>query len=91
MYTILYVDDEQDLLDLARLYLEQSPEFCVTTRTSAQEALDSLRIATCDIIVSDYQMPGMVLEKVNFEDLNNGNRKLVLEIGATIGLLKNRG
>lgn len=59
MYTVLYVDDEQDLLDLARLYLEQSPEFCVTTRTSAQEALDTLRIATCDIIVSDYQMPGM--------------------------------
>ena len=59
MYTVLYVDDEQDLLDLARLYLEQSPEFCVTTRTSAQEALDSLRIAPCDIIVSDYQMPGM--------------------------------
>jgi PAS domain S-box-containing protein len=58
MYTVLYVDDEQDLLDLARLYLEKSPEFCVTTRASAQEALDSPLITTCDVIVSDYQMPG---------------------------------
>ncbi|MHB8162924.1 MAG: PAS domain S-box protein [Methanoregula sp.] len=59
MYTVLYVDDEQDLLDLAKIFLEKSPEFCVNTRTSAQAALDSPLIASCDVIVSDYQMPGM--------------------------------
>jgi len=59
MYTVLYVDDEEDLLDLARLFLERSPEFSVKTQTSAQAALDSPLIATCDVIVSDYQMPGM--------------------------------
>ncbi|PKL68070.1 MAG: hypothetical protein CVV30_12060 [Methanomicrobiales archaeon HGW-Methanomicrobiales-1] len=59
MYNVLYIDDEKALLDLARVYLEQSPEFCVTTRTSAQEALDSPLISTCDVIVSDYQMPGI--------------------------------
>jgi PAS domain S-box-containing protein len=59
MYTVLYVDDEPDLLDLARLFLERSPEFCVKTLTSAQEALDSPFLTTCDVIVSDYQMPEM--------------------------------
>ncbi|MDO9550205.1 MAG: PAS domain S-box protein [Methanoregula sp.] len=59
MYTVLYVDDEPDLLDLARLFLERSPEFCVKTLTSAQAALESPFITTCDVIVSDYQMPEM--------------------------------
>ena len=59
MYTVLYVDDEQNLIDLARLYLEKSPEFCVKTQTSALEALTSPLITTCDVIVSDYQMPEM--------------------------------
>ncbi|PKL58870.1 MAG: hypothetical protein CVV34_00650, partial [Methanomicrobiales archaeon HGW-Methanomicrobiales-5] len=59
MYTVLYVDDEQDLLDLAKLFLERSPEFCVKTLTSAQAALESPFITTCDVIVSDYQMPEM--------------------------------
>ena len=59
MYTVLYVDDEQNLIDLARLYLEKSPEFCVKTQTSAREALTSPLITTCDVIVSDYQMPEM--------------------------------
>ena len=59
MYTVLYVDDEPVLLDLARLFLEKSPDFCVKTHTSAQEALDSPLITSCDVIVSDYQMPEM--------------------------------
>jgi PAS domain S-box-containing protein len=59
MYTVLYVDDEQDLLDLAKIFLERSPEFCVKTQTSAQAALNSPLITSCDVIVSDYQMPEM--------------------------------
>ncbi len=59
MYTVLYVDDEPVLLDLARLFLEKSPDFCVKTHNSAQTALDSPLITSCDIIVSDYQMPEM--------------------------------
>jgi PAS domain S-box-containing protein len=59
MYTVLYVDDEEHLLDLARIYLEKSPEFRVNTQTSAQEALNSPFITSCDLIVSDYQMPEM--------------------------------
>ncbi|MDP3564463.1 MAG: response regulator, partial [Methanoregula sp.] len=59
MYTILYVDDEEHLLNLGRLYLEKSPDFNVKTQTSALEALNSPFITSCDVIVSDYQMPEM--------------------------------
>ncbi|MEI7857609.1 MAG: PAS domain S-box protein [Methanomicrobiales archaeon] len=59
MYTVLYVDDEQHLLDLAKIFLERSPEFSVITQNSARAALDSPLLAVCDIIVSDYQMPEM--------------------------------
>ncbi|PKG33865.1 response regulator, partial [Methanoregula sp.] len=55
----LYVDDEPGLLEVTRLFLEKSPEFSVDTAESAQDALDSPAIASCDAIISDYQMPGM--------------------------------
>ncbi|AGB03330.1 response regulator [Methanoregula formicica] len=55
----LYVDDEPGLLEVARLFIEQSPEFIVETAESAQAALKSPAIASCDAIISDYQMPGM--------------------------------
>jgi len=59
MYNVLYVDDEQVLLDLAKVFLERSPDFCVKTQISAHAALNSPIITSCDIIVSDYQMPEM--------------------------------
>lgn len=59
MYRILYVDDEKDLLELSRIFLEQSSEFHVDTHVSAQDALASPGISEYDAIVSDYQMPGM--------------------------------
>jgi PAS domain S-box-containing protein len=59
MYSVLYVDDEQDLLELGQLFLETSGEFRVTITTSAQEALASPEIRSYDLILSDYQMPGM--------------------------------
>ena len=59
MYTVLYIDDEQVLLDLAKVFLERSPDFCVKTQISAHAALNSPLITSCDIIVSDYQMPEM--------------------------------
>ena len=59
MITLLYVDDEKDLLDIARLFLERSGDFKVTTSTSAKIALDSSSIGSYDLILSDYQMPDM--------------------------------
>jgi PAS domain S-box-containing protein len=56
---VLYVDDEPDLLDLAKLFLEVKEEFFVTTLTSGRAALDQLNTERYDAIISDYQMPGM--------------------------------
>jgi len=59
MITILCVDDEQDLLEVAQLFLEESGAFKVVTATSAREALASASVTPYDAIISDYQMPGM--------------------------------
>ena len=59
MFSILYVDDEPMLLELARLFLEKSGDFRVDTVTSATEALDILAKTSYDCIISDYQMPVM--------------------------------
>ena len=57
--SVLYVDDESDLLDVGRGYLEQVPEFTVTTASSAAAALERIKTNGIQAIVSDYQMPGM--------------------------------
>ncbi len=59
MISVLYVDDEQGLLDLAKIFLEDSGEFQVEISTSASHVLDSPKVPSYDAIVSDYQMPEM--------------------------------
>jgi PAS domain S-box-containing protein len=59
MISVLYVDDEPSLLEVAKIFLEESGEFTVKTMTSAKAALDTPRILSYDAIISDYQMPGM--------------------------------
>lgn len=59
LISLLYVDDEQDLLTLAKLFLERTGNFRVDILNSAQTALISSNIHSYDAIVSDYQMPGM--------------------------------
>jgi PAS domain S-box-containing protein len=54
---VLYVDDEPELLELGRLFLEATGIFRVDTAGSATEALASPSITSCDVIVADYQMP----------------------------------
>ena len=59
MYSILYVDDEPELLEIGQTFLQKYWNLTVTTVTSAEEALQRLEISPYDIIVSDYQMPEM--------------------------------
>lgn len=59
MISILYVDDELDLLGLCKIFLELDREFQVTPIASVQEALDCLSRSSFDAIISDYQMPGI--------------------------------
>jgi PAS domain S-box-containing protein len=56
---VLYVDDEPSLLEIAKMFLENDGEFCVETADSARKALDSLSIPSYDVVLSDFQMPGM--------------------------------
>ncbi len=57
MFSLLYVDDEEDLLDLGRIYLEREGDFSVAIAESAQKGLDYLASYSVDLIISDYQMP----------------------------------
>jgi len=56
---VLYVDDEPDLLEICKLFLEGSGDFTVATRESAQLAMFLLKQEQLDAIISDFQMPGM--------------------------------
>ncbi len=56
---VLYVDDETSLLDIGKLFLEESGDFTVTTTMSATEGIRLLEHEKFDAIISDYQMPGM--------------------------------
>src|SRR5512133_322983 len=55
---ILYVDDEQGLLDLGKLYLEEE-KFSVDCEISGEIALTRIASGQYDAIISDYQMPAM--------------------------------
>ena len=59
MILVLYVDDEPDLLELGKLFLETTGKFSVDTVTSAPAAIAMAESKTYDAIISDYQMPEM--------------------------------
>jgi PAS domain S-box-containing protein len=56
---VLYVDDEPDLLDIGKIYLERFEDLAVTTINNAPDAIRLLEQEKFDAIISDYQMPGM--------------------------------
>jgi PAS domain S-box-containing protein len=57
MYSVLYVDDDENLLGLNKIFMERTGEFTVDTATSVVEALERIPAARYDAILSDYQMP----------------------------------
>ena len=56
---VLYVDDEQCLLEISKIFLERTGPFSVEIVTSAPAALDMMKARRYDAIISDYQMPEM--------------------------------
>ncbi len=55
---ILHVDDDPDLGEATKTFLERvDEEFAVTTATSAVEGLDLLDKGAFDCVISDYEMP----------------------------------
>ncbi len=60
MITIIFVDDEKNLLDsLKRTLRPHSKEWNMRFLESGDEALKYISGNSCDIVVSDYKMPGM--------------------------------
>ena len=57
-YTVLLVDDEPHVLDGLQRALRKEP-YLVLTATSAEIALEILQTRAVDLVVSDYEMPGM--------------------------------
>jgi PAS domain S-box-containing protein len=57
MDSLLYVDDEPALLEIGTIFLERTGEFSVTTASGVDEALRVLENTSCDLVISDYQMP----------------------------------
>ncbi len=55
---IFVVDDEQEILDVSRIFLENE-NYKVETFTSAQTALERLNSVVPDLIISDIKMPEM--------------------------------
>lgn len=60
-YKILYVDDEDGLLMIGKAFLEKkNPDIKVSTALSPKKAFDEhLDKESFDLIISDYEMPGM--------------------------------
>lgn len=56
---ILYVDDEESLLELGKTFLEDIGGFKVQTASSAKDAIELLENNKYDAVISDYQMPIM--------------------------------
>ena len=59
MLSTLYVDDEPVLLEVGKLYLEKFGEMSVDTLEYPGDALERIRLQKYDVIISDYEMPGM--------------------------------
>ncbi len=57
MIDILYVDDEDALLEICKIFLEMSGDLKVDTSSSVNDAFTMMKKNHYDVIVSDYQMP----------------------------------
>jgi PAS domain S-box-containing protein len=56
---VLHVDDEPALVEITKGFLEKNGEFEVTTFTSAVDAINDLENKSYDVLISDYEMPGL--------------------------------
>ena len=57
--SVLYIDDDQVLLDIGKQVMERDTNIKVNTVLSAREALQLLETDVFDAIISEYEMPGI--------------------------------
>lgn len=58
-FRVLYVDDEDDIREVAGMALGLEPSFDIHTCASGQEAIDEAIGTKPDLILLDVMMPGM--------------------------------
>ena len=56
--TVLCVDDDEAILHYEKALLEKSG-YAVLTAVSAQQALRLVTMCRCDVVLLDFEMPGM--------------------------------
>jgi len=56
---ILYLNDDQDILNSARQFLERSGDFTVRTAMSTLDAICMLEQEMFDVVIANCQMPGI--------------------------------
>lgn len=91
MNTVLVVDDEKNFLDSLRRALRKEP-YRILTTSDSQTAFRILETVNIDLVVSDYQMPGVngmeLLKKIRVEYphiaivMLTGISEVLLAIGA---------
>jgi len=59
MISVLCVDDDSAYLDITKSFLEEPGALTVTTAHSVPAALKAMKMNGFDVVVADYQMPGM--------------------------------
>jgi len=59
LQTIMLVEDEPDILEVARLALEATGPFTIHPCNSGQKAIDTAPVVKPDLIILDMMMPGM--------------------------------
>jgi DNA-binding response OmpR family regulator len=57
MHSVLIIDDQQDLLDITRQFLERFGDMSVETARSAKEALARLKDRNFDALIVDLDLP----------------------------------
>lgn len=59
MIRVLYLDNEEALLEICQRYLERDPEFQVEIESDGFSAIERIKREEFDVILSDYDMPGL--------------------------------
>lgn len=57
MISVLYIDDQEDLLNIGKIFLEKSGEISADICSDPKKAFDHLTTRNYDAIISDYEMP----------------------------------
>ena len=73
---VLYVDDDDDIREIAVMSLELEPEFAVRACSSGEEAIGVLGEWNPDVVLLDVMMPGKSGLEVLDEIRNGSNKKL---------------